>query len=343
MSIYPIFQYLMNKATKKILLSYVLTPILLLVFLWLIYLQIQKTGSLTQEWVAFKNNRHSYNLFLIIIAGLLAPLNWAVEALKWQLLLKKIETITFKKAFISVLSGIAFGFVTPNKTGDFIGKVWHLKKNSRIKGSIAALISSLAQMVVTSAFGFLGMIYLQIYHPTSWTLWVLIASFICLCGLGFGFVNIKWLSKLARRFKRLRLLVVSLYLFKRYSRKELLHILWLALLRFCIYNGQFLVLLYAFQIKLPIVEGFLISGLMFWLITVTPSFFVADIGIRGFITTLVFVNTGIVFNAFPVLTASYAIWLINWVLPALIGSFTSAFSGGKFQRLKNNRESSKPA
>lgn len=317
----------MNKTTKKILLQYILAPVLLVVFLWLIYVQIQKHGSFRQEWQVFYQNLNGTSLFLLIVVLLLAPLNWLVEAQKWHVLLNRIEQISIKKAFISVLSGMAFAFVTPNRTGDFIGRVLFLKKQNRLRGTIAALIGSLSQMVVTFGFGFLGMVYLHMTHPASWTLWVLIAAAAGLAVLLLGYINIKLLSRLSDKFRKLRSLVIALYLFKRYSRKELWKVLGIALLRFLIYNGQFLILLWAFDTQISVGAGFLLSGLMFWLITVIPTFFVADIGVRGFITTLVFINTGVVANAFSILAASYALWLINMVLPAIAGSIFSTIKG----------------
>lgn len=317
----------MNKTTKKILLQYVFAPILLLVFLWLIYVQIQNRGSFRQEWQTFYQNLNGTSIFLLIVVLLLAPLNWLTEARKWHLLLNRIEQISLKRAFISVLSGMAFAFVTPNRTGDFIGRVLFLKKRNRLRGTIAALIGSLSQMVVTFSFGFLGMLYLHISHPASWTLWGLIAAAAGLAVLLFGYLNIRLLSGLSGRFRKLRPLIIALYLFKRYSRKELWKVLGVALLRFLIYNGQFLILLWAFDTQIPLGSGFLLSGLMFWLITVIPTFFVADIGVRGFITALVFINTGVVANAFSVLAASYALWLINMVIPAIAGSIFSTIKG----------------
>lgn len=317
----------MNKTTKKILLQYILAPVLLVVFLWLIYVQIQNRGSFRQEWQTFYQQLNAKSLFLMVIVLLLALLNWLAEAQKWHLLLNRIEQVSLRKAFISVLSGMAFAFVTPNRAGDFIGRILFLEKQNRLRGTIAALIGSLSQMVVTFSFGFLGMAYLHIFHPASWTLWALIAAAAGLVVLLFGYLNIRLLSRLSGKFRKLRSLVVAFYLFKRYSRKELWKVLAIALLRFLIYNGQFLILLWAFDTQIPLGKGFLLSGLMFWLITVIPTFFVADIGVRGLITALVFVNTGIAANAFSVLAASYTLWLINMVLPAIAGSIFSTIKG----------------
>lgn len=317
----------MNKTTKKILLQYAFAPVLLVFFLWLIYLQIQNRGSWAEEWHNFKGNLQPDGLWWLFPAILLAPLNWLTEAFKWQFLLKKIEKISLTKAFSSVLSGMAVAFISPNKTGDFLGKIIFLKKKSRLRGTIAALMGSFAQIVVTFLFGIAGMFYLHIFHHTAWTLPVLIGSGIALVILTFCYIRIDLLSSYAAKFHRLRRLLISIYILKRYSRKDLWSILGLAALRFCIYNGQFLLLLLVFDNGIPAFSGFLLSGLMFWFITVIPTFFVADIGVRGFVTGLVFINTGVVANPVAALAASYLLWAINWVTPSIIGSFAAIKEG----------------
>lgn len=321
----------MNKTTQKILLRYVLAPILLLVFLWLVYRQIQSRGNLLNEWEHFRQQLQTKDWIWIIIVIPLAPFNWLCEALKWQILLKRIETIPLKRAFSSVLSGIAFAFVTPNKTGDFLGRILYLKPKSRLRGAIAAMIGSLAQIVVTFAFGLAGMIYLHFSHPATWTLTILLVAGTGLFLLLYFYIHIKWLARLAEKFPKLRRLVIAFYLLKRYSRKELWQVLGMAFLRFCIYNGQFLILLYAFNSAIPVIPAFLLSGLMFWLITVIPTFFVADIGVRGFVTGLVFINTGIATNPFSVLAASYLLWIINLAIPAIAGGLLAGIKGTKWE------------
>jgi uncharacterized membrane protein YbhN (UPF0104 family) len=323
----------MNKTTKKILLRYTIAPILLLVFLWLVYLQIVSRGSWKGEWEEFKSSLQPNGLWWMLPALMLAPLNWLTEAFKWQLLLNRIERIPLKRAFASVLSGMALAFITPNKTGDFLGRILFLKKKSRLRGAIASLMGSFAQIVVAFLFGLSGMIYLHLRHQASWTLPILICSGIGLGLLTYCYIHIELLSRLASKFHRLRALMVSFYIIKRYSRGELWKILGIAAIRFFIYNSQFLLLLYAFDSRIPAFSGFLLSGLMFWLITVVPTFFVADIGVRGFVTGLVFINTGIISNPFSVLAASYLIWLINGIIPSVLGSIL-AVGEGVFKKAK---------
>jgi len=310
----------MNKINQKKLLNYIIAPLLLVLLLLLIYRQIATRRSLQTEWESFlqyfKNGNKSILLFIL----LLAPINWMLEAKKWQLLLSKIEPLPFSKAFASILTGIAFALITPNKIGDFAGRILYLSNKSKLRGAIATLIGNLAQTVVVFIFGIIGLLCFNIYFPGNWQL---VALLIALAGASFllyFYLNIHVLSKWAERFPKLRALVISMRVLKRYSTRDLLRILSIAFLRFCVYNLQFLMIINIFGAGVPWLLGFFISGLMFWFITVIPSLFVADLGVRGFVAGLLFTDTGLSENAVSVLAGSYSIWMLNLVVPAVIGS-----------------------
>ena len=56
-------------------------------------------------------------------------LNWSIEAIKWRLLIKKMQPITFIEALKGVLSGVAVGTFTPNRIGEFGGRILYLKEH----------------------------------------------------------------------------------------------------------------------------------------------------------------------------------------------------------------------
>lgn len=311
----------MNKATKKILLHYILAPILLAVLLGLIYRQLYAHGSFEKEWADFQMHWKKGNSWLLTLVLVLAPANWMMEAYKWQMLLKKIEPLPFRKAFASTLTGIAFAIVTPNKIGDFAGRILYLKGKSRLRGAVATLVGNLAQTIIVFIFGTIGLIYLNIYYPGNWEWIALVAALASGAVLLYFYLRVELLSRWAERFHRLRGIVIAFRVLKRYSRRDLQQLLWISLIRFSVYNFQFLILINISGAAVPWVSGFFISGLMFWMITVIPSVFIADLGVRGFIAGLIFTGTGISANAVAVLAGSYIVWLLNLAAPAIIGSF----------------------
>ncbi|WP_118949903.1 lysylphosphatidylglycerol synthase domain-containing protein [Taibaiella helva] len=310
----------MNKTTKKKWLNYVLAPALMLVLLWLIYRQIQSKGDFAVQWADFKHHWQEGNKLLLLAVALLAPANWTLEAIKWKMLLQKIEPLPFRKAFASTLTGIAFSLITPNKIGDFAGRILYLDDKNKLRAAIATLISNLSQTLVTYGFGIAGLVYFNITYPGSWPRIALAAALLSAALLLLLYLRIDKVAGWAEHRPWLRKVIVSIRILKRYSRKDLLQLLGISFIRFCVYNLQFLLLANVLGAGLPWAAGFLLSGLMFWLITVIPSIFLADLGVRGYVAGLLFTDTGIAANSMAILAGSYMIWLLNLVVPAIIGS-----------------------
>ncbi len=110
-------QYPLNKKLK-ILLNYIVGPIL---FVWLsysIYQQIQRQGDVQQSWQLIRSAFSGPQLLKISGVLMLMFVNWGIEARKWQLLVSSIQTVSFGKAFKAVFSGQALGFNTPNRMGE---------------------------------------------------------------------------------------------------------------------------------------------------------------------------------------------------------------------------------
>lgn len=315
----------MNKINKKKLLNYIIAPLLLIILLFLIYKQISARGSLKSEWDNFLIYFQRGNKTLFVLVLLLGPVNWMMEAKKWQWLLQKIEPLPFRRAFASTLTGIAFALITPNKIGDFAGRILYLSNKTKLRGAIATLIGNLAQTTVVFMFGIIGLIYFNIYFPGNWQLIALILAILGASFLLYFYLNISILARWSQRFPKLRTIVIAMRVLKRYSKRDLIKILTISFLRFCVYNIQFLMIINIFGAGVPWVVGFFISGLMFWFITVIPSLFIADLGVRGFLAGLLFTDTGLSHNAVSVLAGSYSIWILNLVIPAIIGSILILF------------------
>jgi hypothetical protein len=309
-----------NKTTKKILFNYILSPLLMLILLGLIYRQVTQKDDFSTQWQSFKNHFQEGNKWILVLVLLMAPLNWMLEAAKWHKLLKKIQPLSYLRAFASTLTGIAFAIVTPNKIGDFAGRILYVNNKNKLRAAIATLISNLSQTIITYSFGIAGLIYFNIAHPGTWQKLALLAALVSASLLMFVYLRVNLIANWADGKKWLRKIIVSVHILKRYSRKDLLELLAISACRFCVYNLQFLILANVFGAGIPWPSGILVSGLMFWMITVIPSIFVADLGVRGYIANLLFIATAIATNSVSILAASYMIWLLNLVLPAVVGS-----------------------
>jgi len=87
--------------------------------------------------------------FLLIIAFLLVVVNLGLEFIKWNLVVKPIVTISRAKLFQSLLSGISTGMITPNRVGNFIGRVLFFKPRHRAILIMGTIYGNLSQFLAT--------------------------------------------------------------------------------------------------------------------------------------------------------------------------------------------------
>ena len=101
------------------------------------------------------------NSFFILLILLLMFVNWTLEALKWKLLIAPLESISYKTSLKGIFAGITMSIFTPNRVGEFAGRVFFLEKADKIQASIMSLIGSVMQLLVTIIAGVLGYYLLE--------------------------------------------------------------------------------------------------------------------------------------------------------------------------------------
>src|ERR1041384_5710121 len=75
-----------------------------------------------------------FNIFLL--SGVLLMLfNWLFEAIKWRLLINAQEHISIKKALKAILAGISISIFTPNRIGEFAGRIYYLDNADKLKAA----------------------------------------------------------------------------------------------------------------------------------------------------------------------------------------------------------------
>lgn len=307
------------KNTIKLWGQRVLLTLLFIFLVWMIYEKVFKNNDWqNQTSLAIEAAKEKSILWLLLILSLTVS-NWIIEAIKWKVLLAHIQKISFMTSLKAIFSGMTFAIVTPNKLGDFAGRILYLAPNKKISGALSTLIGGFAHTTVTFIFGCLGLIYFHLHHPKPWTLIFLIVGLIALLGIIWSYFNFsKWSEKIHKN-RRVRILRILTWTLSKYDKKQLLKVLVLSGLKFACYNIQFAVIIYTLGIHLTWTQGVFLIPLMFWMITLIPSFFLADVGVRSFISHLIFIDSGLIQNDIAIIGASIFIWVLNLITPALIG------------------------
>src|SRR5690349_20412162 len=104
----------------KIFINYFFGPLL---FFWLsysIYRQIVHQPGLGASWEQIRASFRSYKIFFLVGSILLIPLNWGLEAKKWQVSMRSVYPVNFMQSLKAVLAGVSFSVTMPNRIGEYL-------------------------------------------------------------------------------------------------------------------------------------------------------------------------------------------------------------------------------
>ncbi|MCX6273152.1 MAG: lysylphosphatidylglycerol synthase domain-containing protein [Bacteroidetes bacterium] len=273
----------------------------------------------------------------VCLVLLLMLLNWGAEALKWKLLIRKVETVSFRKAFTAVMTGITVSFFTPNRVGEFLGRVFILGKADRLKGSLVTITGSLSQLLVTLVVGSLGgLIFLYEYSSLFvklrfvFSLGIFIAWILFVLGLVFFYFNIRiicgWEKVYAVKGKWLNFMN-GFSVLKELKFNDLLVVLGLSMSRYIIFTFQAVLLLKITGVPVPWIDSLIITSVIFLIMTAIPTIALAELGIRGSVAIFLFGfyyrNSDLIegMDDLSIIMDFSLLWMINIGLPAVIGSF----------------------
>ena len=317
----------MRKEHWKKILNYVVGPILFVVLAYSIYNKIKSQPNLPKSWDAIKQT-FGQNLDLLALMLLLMVLNWSLEARKWQLLIRPVQKVGLMTGFKAVLSGLSFSLFIPNGMGEYLGRMLYMQDGNRLKSVAVSFMGSLSQVIVTLVIGVIGLEYLMHKVPSAglvstgltifwlkalvYAVIIFIAFFLLLYFKISLFVN--WFEKIPFVYKH-RLLIDSL---KEFDSGLLARVLLLAFCRYSVFIAQYVLMFYLFNVKMTLAEAIWSVSILFLLIAIVPTIPIAELGVRGEISIKVFGLFSS--NTLGIVSAAGFIWLINLIIPALVGS-----------------------
>lgn len=290
-----------------------LKVLLLVLALGYIFLKIRGENTVVLEGLTASFQVATIQFWLLFV--LLAALNWILEIYKWKVSVTTWFPIRFKEAIQQSLGSLTASLSTPNRIGEYGAKAFYFKPQYRKKVVFLNFVHSSSQMVVTLFFGLPSLFYFL------WKFGIPINS-----------------SKVIMLFLALLIVVVLGYLyrkkqmgitglsienswkkFKQISPKQRLRILSLSVGRYLVFSMLFYQLLQFFGVSMLLKDAALVIFAMYLLVSIIPSFFILDIVIRSGVAVWLFSFFGV--SEISVLSTVFFMWLLNTVLPALIGSY----------------------
>ncbi len=238
--------------------------------------------------------------------------------------LQKISLFTSIKA---VLSGCSITMLTPNRVGEYGGRVMYLNEGNRIQAIALTILGSISQLSVTIIMGTLGIVFINSqsaiatrfegisYFSTQLLLIVGIVTSLLLLLFFFNVgLPLKWLSK----FNFGKKIVKYIQYIDKISRKQLLIILSLSFLRYLIFILQYALLLRVMNVNIEFILSIWLISVFYYFMALIPTIGFTELPIRA--TAGVLILGLFSSNVIGIHAASFIIWGINLVVPATIGS-----------------------
>jgi uncharacterized membrane protein YbhN (UPF0104 family) len=286
--------------------------------------QIRHQPQLETSWRQIQDSFHSVNLLFLIAAVCLVFVNWGIEAVKWKWSVASIRRISFWQALKAVLTGVTFSVTTPNRVGEYFGRMLYMPEGSRLKTISVTLVGSFAQMLVTLITGVVGLIVLknellstftQMYFWYQFVLYGLILLVGVLSFLYFKTAGAVLLFHRWFRHKKYLYLVEAL---KDFDNKLLTQVLLLSFARYAVFIVQYVLVFYLFEVQVELLSILWVMNVAFLAMAIVPSIALLEVGIRGEISLkLIGIFSA---NSLGIGLTSITIWFINLIVPAIVGS-----------------------
>ncbi len=316
---------LLNKSIK-IFLNYFLGPV---IFIWLsvsIFRQIRQQPDLKANLQLIRDAATGAGSWKFWSVILLMLVNWGIEARKWQVLLLPLEKLTLAKSFKAVLSGVAFALNTPNRIGEYAGRVLYVSEGKRIRAVSLTIAGSFSQLIITLIFGVLGIwfmrdLFLASEYISPFSLWLkflegilVVITLICI----LVYFRISWIIKGVERLPGIGAVVRHIAVLEDLSVTILLRVLGLSTGRFLIFIIQYNLLLQVMHVDAGWWQGFWLVSVLFLWLAIWPTIALLELGLRWEYSILLF--SLVSSNTVGIYAVATGIWIINLVVPALAGS-----------------------
>lgn len=309
----------------KILINFFLGPALFLLLSWSLYLQIKNQPDLLQRWQQISD---SWQQPLFWFIFLLMLVNWGIESRKWQVLMQHVQSYSLLIAFKSVLAGCSITMLTPNRIGEYGGRILFVDEKNRIKAISLTIVGSISQLLITLLMGCLGLFYLRFFSqnnvgtlkvlPEFWADVLIYLSVTITLLVTLFYLRLGWLVRMMEKVPALNKVVQHIRVLDEFDNVQLIRILSLSFFRYLVFVLQYVLLLQLMQVDVEL-------GLCFWLISVfylvmavAPSFGFIELPLR--VTACWALFKYYTPNELGVGAAALSIWLINLVIPAIAGS-----------------------
>jgi hypothetical protein len=303
----------------------VLSPLL---FAWLAYSVFKEVSSqkdLSLYITRLFNSINEYTFLMLVLVLFFMFVQWMIEAKKWQLLLSGIISLSIVQALKMIFMGISFSIATPNRIGEFAGRIFHLPQEARVQGTGFTFIGNFAQLIATCIIGAIGIFLIDVdllfnqYEAFHFPVFLLqiVSLFLALfflfvyfkSGVFFSWVaHLRFMKRWKDQFIQLSILPVQV----------LLNVLFLSLIRYGVFLLQYWLMFEAVDLSLDFLQMSISISVLLFMLSIVPTISLVELGLRWQLSILLFAP--LTSNVTALTMGVTFIWLFNMVLPAGIGA-----------------------
>ncbi len=248
---------------------------------------------------------------ILLVVFLLLPFNLLCEATKWKYLLSPLMQRSLIAAYYDVFKGLVAAFATPNRLGEFPGRVLWMPSQMQIPAIALGFIGSFLQTIIIFVFGFPA-IY-RLFHNVSFitqpTFYLIFGGLIVFVAL---VTVLHFSQRLKLQFEQLLRTISQL------TAGHFLIVLVASAFRYTVFAFQLYLMLHCCHIYLSPHQALVAIPAYYFLVTFTPSISAAEPAVRGSWAMVAFAPFSS--NMPGIAMAAILLWIINGVIPLLIGS-----------------------
>lgn len=306
------------------LLGQVLNATVILLLLIALYQQVFAREDLPVLSQTFQKNLQKERLPWLLLTIALMPANWAFETIKWRQFTQIFSTMSFWQSFRAVLAGVTVSLFTPNRIGEYGGRILLAEQRHGWRIILATLLGSFSQMIILFSAGLVGFLWFSYNHLELKTYLLFITGivgFLFILSLTVAFFRIQamislihWLVR-NRIWQSIRRQIIVLRMCT--DRQKWQAIGWAAV-RYVTYSVQYWLLLEFLGIHLPVLAAFGAIATIFLIQTGVPLPPVGAFLARAEIALFIWGHFGA--NEISILVATFGLFIINLALPALLGA-----------------------
>lgn len=254
----------------------------------------------------------STGLSFLIFLLLLSFVNWVLEVKKWHSLVATIKSVSLKTSAEQSLASLTASLITPNRIGEYGAKAVYFIKEQRPKVLLLNFMGNAYQMLTTLLLGSLGFFFLkdfivQIPVPVSA---VILLGTVSLVVLFFAvYINKKWTHSIQKILVDLRNIPSAIH------KKTFLF----SLARYIVFSHQFYFFLLFFGVEIDYLIVMPVIFAMYLIASIIPGFVLFDWLVKGSVAVTLFRFFEV--NDIIILSITASMWILNFAIPAIVGSF----------------------